>query len=170
MTRAIRPVNGTPLERAAIAELLEGQPDGFALAHDNDPHAYVLDLDTLDKPAYFPGLLAEIEQEMALRDTGTVFQGAQWSLDPRTMTLANAATGKSFVLTDTENGLLSALMRMPGFEANREELLRQVWGYRADLDTHTLETHVYRLRQKIEADPANPALLVTTPAGYRFAG
>lgn len=170
MTRAIRPVNGTPLERAAIAELLADQPDGFVLAQDNDPRAFELDLDTLDRPVYFPALLAQVEQDMAARDTGTQLAGREWTLDPRTMVLANAQTGKSFNLTDTENGLLMALLRMPGFEASRDELLRQVWGYRADLETHTLETHVYRLRQKIEADPAAPALLVTTPAGYRFAG
>jgi DNA-binding response OmpR family regulator len=50
----------------------------------------------------------------------------------------------------------------------RETLLTEVWGYNAGVSTHTLETHIYRLRQKIERNPGEAALLVTDPGGYRL--
>ena len=52
---------------------------------------------------------------------------------------------------------------------SREELLTEVWGYNAGVTTHTLETHVYRLRQKIEPDAQSAKLLLTETGGYRLA-
>jgi DNA-binding response OmpR family regulator len=51
---------------------------------------------------------------------------------------------------------------------SRETLLQEVWGYNSGVTTHTLETHVYRLRQKVEKDATNPAILVTDAGGYKL--
>ncbi len=80
--------------------------------------------------------------------------------------LLETQNGKAIRLTDTEKRLLCVLHAQNGEALNRDALLEQVWGYRSDLETHTLETHIYRLRQKMESDPSNPALLMTTAEGY----
>lgn len=72
-------------------------------------------------------------------------------------------------LTDKEVSLLRMLGEQGKAGMSRDELLEKVWGYREGLDTHTLETHIYRLRQKIETDPADPQLLLTIEGGYRLA-
>jgi DNA-binding response OmpR family regulator len=69
-------------------------------------------------------------------------------------------------LTEKEADLLRLLAS--GHPVQREELLEKVWGYRADLETHTLETHIYRLRQKIEADATAPQYLITVEGGYQL--
>lgn len=72
-------------------------------------------------------------------------------------------------LTDREVALLEALILAPGHSLDRSVLLEQVWGYHKDAETHTLETHIYRLRRKIEADAASPKILLTEGASYRLA-
>ena len=76
--------------------------------------------------------------------------------------------GKKIRLTEKETSILKYLYRAGEKPVTREELLAEVWGYNAGVTTHTLETHVYRLRQKIEPDPAHAKLLITEPGGYRL--
>lgn len=72
-------------------------------------------------------------------------------------------------LTEKENEILVylALHSQEG-AVKREDLLAAVWGYGDNIETHTLETHIYRLRQKIEPKPAEPVYLVTSEDGYQF--
>lgn len=93
---------------------------------------------------------------------------AGWVLDFGRLIL-RTPSGQDVSLTDTEARLLAMLFDADGAELDKETLLQRVWGYRPGLDTHTLETHIYRLRQKIETNPTNPTFLMTTEAGYRLA-
>jgi DNA-binding response OmpR family regulator len=77
--------------------------------------------------------------------------------------------GRKLRLTDKEANILKYLYRAGAKAVTRDELLSEVWGYNASVTTHTLETHIYRLRQKIEPDPAHARILVTEPGGYRLA-
>ncbi|SNS57770.1 DNA-binding response regulator, OmpR family, contains REC and winged-helix (wHTH) domain [Azospirillum sp. RU38E] len=83
--------------------------------------------------------------------------------------LVRPADGGKIRLTDKEAALLRLLHDAAGAVVARETLLEQVWGYRQGISTHTLETHIYRLRRKMEADAAAPALLLTEGGGYRLA-
>ena len=71
-------------------------------------------------------------------------------------------------LTEKENAILKYLCRARDQVIGRNVLLNEVWGYNAGVATHTLETHIYRLRQKIEVDPSRAQLLVTEGGGYRL--
>ena len=71
-------------------------------------------------------------------------------------------------LTEKETQILLRLYRSRGTTVSRETLLREVWGYHEQANTHTLETHIYRLRRKIETCPGRAAVLLTDPGGYRL--
>jgi DNA-binding response OmpR family regulator len=83
--------------------------------------------------------------------------------------LRNGDANLRIRLTEKEAAILAFLHRMGERAVPRQELLTEVWGYNPAVTTHTLETHIYRLRRKIEADPANACLLITEAGGYRLA-
>ncbi len=126
--------------------------------------------DYVTKPYKFAVLLARIRVQ--LRDyehsEGAVFRLGAYEFRPAAKMLVDPA-GKKIRLTEKETNILKYLYRAGEKPVTREELLAEVWGYNAGVTTHTLETHVYRLRQKIEPDPANARLLLTEAGGYRLA-
>jgi len=76
--------------------------------------------------------------------------------------------GNKVRLTEKETAILRYLYRAGQRPVSRETLLQEVWGYNSGVTTHTLETHIYRLRQKVEKDAASPAILVTEAGGYKL--
>jgi DNA-binding response OmpR family regulator len=92
-----------------------------------------------------------------------------YSFDAAAKRLIEPARDRTIRLTEKEVAMLDLLWHAAGSVVPRDALLAQVWGYQAGISTHTLETHVYRLRRKIERDPARAELLITELGGYRLA-
>jgi len=125
--------------------------------------------DYVTKPFRFAVLLARIRAQVRSHETSedATYRIGPYEFKPALKILVDQA-GKKTRLTEKETNILKYLYRAGGKPISREELLTEVWGYNAGVTTHTLETHVYRLRQKIEPDPANARLLMTDSGGYRL--
>ena len=125
--------------------------------------------DYIVKPFRFAVLLARIRVQMRQHEASeeAEFQIGPYSFRP-SMKLLVDPKGIKLRLTEKEAAILRYLHRANGEPAARETLLREVWGYNANVTTHTLETHIYRLRQKIEDNPADAKLLVTDGGGYKL--
>ena len=143
--------------------------------HDSDADT-ILGLDAgandyVTKPFKFPVLLARIRAQLRTHEQS---EDAVFNLGPYTFKPAQkmliTEDEKKIRLTEKETNILKFLHRAPEGVVAREILLHEVWGYNAGVTTHTLETHIYRLRQKIEPDPGNARLLLTESGGYRLNG
>ena len=126
--------------------------------------------DYVTKPFKFAVLLARIRAQLRSHEhsEGAVFRLGAYEFRPAAKVLVDDSQ-KKIRLTEKETNILKYLYRAGEKPVSREELLAEVWGYNAGVTTHTLETHVYRLRQKIEPDPSNARLLLTEAGGYRLA-
>ena len=125
--------------------------------------------DYVTKPFKFPVLLARIRSQLRQHEQSedAVFKLGPYSFRPA-LKLLVCADDTKIRLTEKETNILKFLYRAPIPVVPRDMLLQEVWGYNAAVTTHTLETHIYRLRQKIEPDPANVQLLLTETGGYRL--
>ncbi|WP_297492933.1 response regulator transcription factor [Acidocella sp.] len=125
--------------------------------------------DYIAKPFRINELLARLRAQMRAFETSedAVFQIGPYSFRPSLRQLMDP-NGRRIRLTDKEAAILKFLYRASGKAVSRQLLLGEVWGYNAAVTTHTLETHIYRLRQKIEPDPAISRLLITEGGGYRL--
>src|SRR6201997_126465 len=99
-------------------------------------------------------------------DSDTILAIGPYTFRPSSKLLLNPK-GSKVRLTEKETSILRYLYRAGQRAVSRETLLQEVWGYNSGVTTHTLETHIYRLRQKIEKDAANPEILVTEAGGYK---
>jgi len=124
--------------------------------------------DYVTKPFRFAVLMARVHAH--LRSHGVsedaVYRIGRYTFKPSAKLLTDEAA-KKIRLTEKETNILKFLYRS-GETVPRETLLHEVWGYNPAVTTHTLETHIYRLRQKIEANPGQARLLVTEGGGYRL--
>jgi len=126
--------------------------------------------DYVTKPFRLSVLLARLRAHLRQSDhsDAAVFMIGPYTFRPGAKLLTDQSGRKKVRLTEKETAILKYLYRAGERAIGRETLLGEVWGYNAGVTTHTLETHVYRLRQKIERDPARAEILVTESGGYRL--
>jgi len=141
--------------------------------HDSDADT-ILGLDAgandyVTKPFKFPVLLARIRSQLRQHEQSedAVFTLGPYIFKP-SMKMLITGDDKKVRLTEKETNILKFLYRAGESVVARDVLLHEVWGYNAGVTTHTLETHIYRLRQKIEPDPTQVRLLVTESGGYKL--
>ncbi|MCZ4091101.1 MULTISPECIES: response regulator transcription factor [Sinorhizobium] len=125
--------------------------------------------DYVTKPFRFAVLLARIRAQLRQHEQS---EDATFSVGPYTFKpsqkLLTMENGQKIRLTEKEAAIIRYLYRADQKVVTRDVLLEEVWGYNSGVTTHTLETHVYRLRQKIERDPSNAEILVTENGGYKI--
>ena len=185
-------INHAKSERVDLLILDVGLPDmdgreacrilrkgGFAApiimltGHDTDSDT-ILGLDAgandyVTKPFRFAVLLARIREQLRQHEQSedAVFAIGPYTFRPSQKLLLKE-DGSKIRLTEKETAILKYLYRTGEKAVTRDVLLHEVWGYNANVTTHTLETHIYRLRQKIEVDPSSARLLVTEGGGYKL--
>ncbi len=174
--RALRRV----LERAGAAGLctvqanLDDMPDdavSLIVGSADFDGARARENDRFSRPLRVGALLERIYSHARAQKRGDA-EGkivGPYTLDLVSSALVHDETGALLRLTDKEKHILQYLIGRRGEVIERAELLGEVWGYVEGIETHTLETHIYRLRQKIELDPAEPKILITENSGYRLA-
>ena len=121
------------------------------------------------KPFRYPVLLKSIETQLHKfkKSENTKYSIGNYIFKPKSKILESNKK-RSIRLTEKENNILKFLYKHIGNIVSRETLLHEVWGYNSKVTTHTLETHIYRLRQKIEDDPSEACLLITETGGYKL--
>jgi len=126
--------------------------------------------DYVVKPFRLAVLLARIRAQLRQHEQSedAIFSIGPYTFRPSAKLLQHGQKNRRIRLTEKETSILKFLYRAGDRAVARDTLLTEVWGYNANVTTHTLETHIYRLRQKIEDDPSRARLLVTEPGGYRL--
>jgi DNA-binding response OmpR family regulator len=126
--------------------------------------------DYISKPFRLAELLARLRAQLRSFESSedAVFAIGPYTFRPSAKLLQDPVNSRRIRLTEKEAAILKFLYRAGTRAVGRQVLLNEVWGYNASVTTHTLETHIYRLRQKIEPDPANARLLLTEGGGYRL--
>ncbi len=158
------------LESDLLIERKEGKKEGFALEREGEGVFH-----EIQKPlrlgkmidALHVSLLDDQHKPLFLRGMKEIDLG-QYILLSREMILKKTGSDQEIIVTEKERDMLMCLYNSLSHTIKKETLLEDVWGYKKGIETHTLETHIYRLRQKVEVDPSNPTWIVTTEEGYKL--
>lgn len=156
--------NGFPVEEVKALLTRHGLAADDVTFHTGAPGLQETPLPLPVRPGFLLDQIARLQQGKTGAVSDLQFGPSAWL---RTATLEWAEGEKIVRLTEKEAEILKTLHAAQGAQVGRQHLLDKVWGYAAGVETHTLETHIYRLRQKIEREPAKPEILLTDDAGYR---
>ncbi len=126
--------------------------------------------DYITKPFRLSVLLARLRAQLRQHEQSedADFTIGPYTFRPSAKLMVDGSGRKKVRLTEKETAILKYLYRAGDKVIGRDTLLGEVWGYNAGVTTHTLETHIYRLRQKIEREPSKAEILITEPGGYRL--
>ena len=155
------------VNRHVIQQAIDAHIPRTEIILDNEDSDLVLTNDILSpSPCRIGHILDHIEREMFNNQYPDRIQYQDYCLDWKTSQFTMPT--KEHSLSDREKTLMAELLLSKNRGCTRGYLLEKIWGYRSDLETHALETQIYRLRQKIESEPDNSKILVTIDGGYRL--
>jgi len=158
---------GDPADRDETLAALDAQGFGGAALVLGGAGEGWPDAEPLARPVRLGALIGRLEAHATPPADTAEMRLGPYDFVPSERILRHGASGEEVRLTELEQRLLGYLAAAGGF-VDRDRLLDQVWGYRTGADTHTVETHVWRLRQKIETDDPATRFLVTEVGGYRI--
>ena len=151
----------------SLSRMINLAPVIYLSQDDNDVND--TNFTNLPKPIYFPQLLKTIKKEMRYF---VINKNREIEIGPYSfnylMKRLVTKTGSEIRLTEMETKILNFLYKSNGKLIKRDTLLTEVWGYKSEVMTHTLETHIYRLRKKISRNCISQTLLVSESGGYRL--
>lgn len=157
-------LHNDPAIRQSLGETIRAVwPEAMVVEDSAD---LTLDLTQNTQPQRLKAIITDLQTQQRNRVAPKMLQWGNCTLDIMTRQFTN--DGKTDDLTEKEVAVLVYLYQKKN-PMTREDLLRDVWRYAAGVDTHTIETHIYRLRQKIEPQPDTPVILITTKDGYQLA-
>ncbi len=142
---------------------LDGEADAI-LGLDSGANDYVT------KPFRLGVLLARLRAQMRQHDLSedAAFAVGPYTFKPSAKQLHHQARARDISLSDKESAILKHLYRAGDAAVSCDVLYNHIWDHSASLHTHTLQTHIYRLRQKIEDNPSHPEIIVSEHGGYRL--
>lgn len=161
---------GLACEIAETAEELKRfAPSAKAVVTDSQSNTFSVPVVAVSaKPVRLRDILADIRQALQKNADETLLLGKEYMFSTRLKQLTHIPSGISSGLTDKEVQLLQCMNEAGKHGIGREELLKQVWGFEGDVNTHTLETHIYRLRGKLRELSGSDGLIEASEGGYRL--
>ena len=129
-----------------------------------------IDAEVIMKPIQLSALLDALKSGIHIFENSEdgYLRFNQYELRPLAKEILNERNGEITKLTEKEVSIIKYLYKSGSKTISKNELLQEVWGYSPDVTTHTIETHIYRLRQKVEQEDISAQLILTSDGGYQL--